>query len=201
MERLGIADEMRERRETVAARLSPMARHQAFPNQYARPIPREARKDTDGALALRAQVEALEIKLADARQKIAQLNSALADLSKPIGERVNHEPRDVMVVFCECMEAFGVRLGENRWTIRELEDVARGQAHARPRMVCMWLVKRLSPASSFPKIGKIFGRRDHTTVIHALRRAPEIMSEDPVLRQVAMAVMQTFGSPTPEPNR
>lgn len=197
MDRLGIADEYRERRESIADRLSPSAKHQAFPGIYARPLPREATKVVDPTPPLRAEIAALKAELADERREVARLNVLLTDLSKPVGERTNYSPEAVMVTFCECMAAFGVKLGDYPWTLRELKDVARGQAHARPRQVCMWLVKRLCPSSSLPSIGKLFGNRDHTTVMHAVRRAPEVMGEDPALRQVAMAVLQTFGGTTP----
>jgi chromosomal replication initiator protein len=51
-------------------------------------------------------------------------------------------------------------------TIDELVSPRRSQAVAYPRQVAMYLSRELTD-SSLPKIGKEFGGRDHTTVIHA----------------------------------
>ena len=48
---------------------------------------------------------------------------------------------------------------------------------ARPRQVAMWLAKHLT-ARSLPDIGKRFGNRDHTTVIHGVRRIEELKGTD-----------------------
>lgn len=47
----------------------------------------------------------------------------------------------------------------------EMVSQRRAREVARPRQVAMYLSKRLTPLS-LPNIGKIFGNRDHTTVIH-----------------------------------
>jgi len=43
------------------------------------------------------------------------------------------------------------------------------QSIVRPRQIAMWIVKKISPTRSYPRIGRAFGGRDHTTVIHAVR--------------------------------
>jgi len=48
---------------------------------------------------------------------------------------------------------------------------------ARPRQVAMWLAKRLT-SRSLPEIGRRFGNRDHTTVMHGVRRIEELKSHD-----------------------
>lgn len=47
-----------------------------------------------------------------------------------------------------------------------------------PRQIAMYLTKKLSDRS-FPGIGKVFGDRDHTTVMHAIRKVETLMSRDP----------------------
>ncbi|MCY4335015.1 MAG: chromosomal replication initiator protein DnaA [Litoreibacter sp.] len=48
---------------------------------------------------------------------------------------------------------------------------------ARPRQMAMWLSKQLTQRS-YPEIGKRFGNRDHTTVIHAVRKIDELKAQD-----------------------
>ena len=50
----------------------------------------------------------------------------------------------------------------------EMRSARRARAVARPRQVAMYLAKKLTPRS-LPEIGRIFGGRDHSTVIHAVR--------------------------------
>jgi chromosomal replication initiator protein len=44
----------------------------------------------------------------------------------------------------------------------------------------MYLAKQLTPRS-LPEIGRKFGGRDHTTVMHAIRKIDELRAIDPVL--------------------
>ncbi|APX22641.1 MULTISPECIES: chromosomal replication initiator protein DnaA [Salipiger] len=48
---------------------------------------------------------------------------------------------------------------------------------ARPRQVAMYLCKQLT-ARSLPEIGRRFGGRDHTTVMHGVKRIEELRSQD-----------------------
>ena len=48
---------------------------------------------------------------------------------------------------------------------------------ARPRQIAMYLAKNLT-SRSLPEIGRRFGGRDHTTVIHAVRRIDELKETD-----------------------
>jgi chromosomal replication initiator protein len=48
---------------------------------------------------------------------------------------------------------------------------------ARPRQIAMWLAKQLTPRS-LPEIGRRFGGRDHTTIMHGVRRIEELMTTD-----------------------
>jgi chromosomal replication initiator protein len=62
----------------------------------------------------------------------------------------------------------------------DLISQARARAVARPRQAAMWLTKQLT-TRSLPDIGKRFGGRDHTTVIHAVRRIEALRASDPRL--------------------
>ncbi|HET9460551.1 MAG TPA: chromosomal replication initiator protein DnaA [Gaiellaceae bacterium] len=62
-------------------------------------------------------------------------------------------------------------------TLEELVSPRRSQAVAYPRQVAMYLSRELTD-SSLPKIGKEFGGRDHTTVIHAKDKITRLIRED-----------------------
>jgi len=51
------------------------------------------------------------------------------------------------------------------------------RAVARPRQVAMYLAKQLTPRS-LPEIGRRFGGRDHTTIMHGVRKIEELMATD-----------------------
>ncbi len=61
--------------------------------------------------------------------------------------------------------------------ISEMSSARRARNIARPRQVAMFLAKQLT-SKSLPDIGRHFGDRDHTTVMHAVSRVTELMSHD-----------------------
>ena len=58
-----------------------------------------------------------------------------------------------------------------------MSSARRARAVARPRQVAMYLAKQLT-SRSLPEIGRKFGNRDHTTVMHAVSRVTELMERD-----------------------
>jgi chromosomal replication initiator protein len=62
-------------------------------------------------------------------------------------------------------------------TMNELKSERRQQSIVYPRQVAMYLSRELTD-SSLPKIGKHFGGRDHTTVIHATSKIARMIKED-----------------------
>jgi chromosomal replication initiator protein len=62
-------------------------------------------------------------------------------------------------------------------TLSELKSERRSQSIVYPRQVAMYLCRELTD-SSLPKIGKAFGGRDHTTVIHATSKITRLIRED-----------------------
>ena len=59
----------------------------------------------------------------------------------------------------------------------EMTSARRAREVARPRQVAMYLSKQLTPRS-LPEIGRRFGGRDHTTVIHAVRQIEKLRQSD-----------------------
>ncbi|MCW5732323.1 MAG: chromosomal replication initiator protein DnaA [Alphaproteobacteria bacterium] len=67
-------------------------------------------------------------------------------------------------------EHFSIRLSE-------MHSARRARVVARPRQVAMYLAKQLT-SRSLPEIGRKFGGRDHTTVMHAVRKVEELRETD-----------------------
>ena len=72
-------------------------------------------------------------------------------------------------------EHFNIRLSE-------MTSERRARAVARPRQVAMYLAKQLT-TRSLPEIGRKFGGRDHTTVMHAVRKIEELALSDRALAE------------------
>jgi chromosomal replication initiator protein len=60
---------------------------------------------------------------------------------------------------------------------QELVSNRRTRVIVKPRQIAMYLSKTMTPRS-FPEIGRRFGGRDHTTVLHAVRKIEELISAD-----------------------
>lgn len=72
-------------------------------------------------------------------------------------------------------EHYGLRMAD-------MISACRMRAVARPRQVAMYLARQLT-SRSLPGIGRKFGGRDHTTVMHAIRRIEELRALDAVLNE------------------
>lgn len=85
-----------------------------------------------------------------------------------------------------------LKAGEKRITVDDIQKATsehfglkqadliserRTRSVARPRQAAMWLAKQLT-VRSLPDIGRRFGGRDHTTVLHAVRRIEELRQND-----------------------
>ena len=63
-----------------------------------------------------------------------------------------------------------------RLSVDELTGTSRAQALATARQIAMYLCREMTNLS-LPKIGQLFGGRDHTTVMHACKKIAELMKE------------------------
>ncbi len=61
--------------------------------------------------------------------------------------------------------------------VADMHSARRARQVARPRQVAMYLAKQLT-ARSLPEIGRKFGGRDHTTVMHAVKKIEELQASD-----------------------
>ena len=67
-------------------------------------------------------------------------------------------------------EHFNIRLSD-------LIGPRRVRTFARPRQVAMYLCKQMT-TRSLPEIGRRFGGRDHTTIMHGVKKIEELMQKD-----------------------
>jgi chromosomal replication initiator protein len=72
-------------------------------------------------------------------------------------------------------EHYGIKLSD-------MHSARRARVVARPRQVAMYLAKQLTPRS-LPEIGRRFGGRDHTTVMHAIKKIEELRAADSVMSE------------------
>ena len=83
-------------------------------------------------------------------------------------------------------EYFNIRLSD-------MSSPRRARAVARPRQIAMYLSKQLT-SKSLPDIGRTFGGRDHTTVMHAVNRIEELSIEDSLLADDIELLKRTLDS-------
>ena len=71
--------------------------------------------------------------------------------------------------------------------IDEMLSARRSRSLARPRQIAMYLAKQ-NTTNSLPEIGRKFSNRDHTTVIHAVKKIEELMKKDNEIKQNVMEI-------------
>ena len=79
-------------------------------------------------------------------------------------------------------EHFGIK-------VADLKAKSRTQAVAFPRQVAMYLARQLTHAS-LAEVGRAFGGKDHTTVLHAVDKIQTLLQEDPKLRKAVDGIIQ-----------
>jgi chromosomal replication initiator protein len=81
-------------------------------------------------------------------------------------------------------EFFAVKLSDMRAKNRT-------KAIAFPRQIAMFLARQLTH-SSLAEVGRAFGGKDHTTVIHAVEKIESLLQEDPKLRRTIDTLTQAI---------
>jgi chromosomal replication initiator protein len=108
---------------------------------------------------------------ADLTKKLVTLDVA----EEAIGSRVNVGKTSIEDIQRKTAEYYKLE-------VKDFHSPQRARRVARPRQVAMYLARQLT-SRSLPEIGRRFGGRDHTTVLHACRRIEELCAGDPVFRQ------------------
>jgi len=141
-----------------------------------------------GLRSIAARPEVLEFLADRFVDSVRELEGALNTLVARTGENIDKvDLEEVQAVLRPHL-----RTGEKRITVDEIQKTTadyyglkqadllserRTRAVARPRQAAMWLCKQLT-TRSLPDIGRRFGGRDHTTVLHAVRRIEELRAVD-----------------------
>ena len=99
---------------------------------------------------------------------IESAHDVLHDLLRANNRRVTIEEIQKKVA-----EHFNIRLSD-------MSSPRRARAVARPRQIAMYFAKQLT-SRSLPEIGRTFGGRDHTTVMHAVSRIESLKLEDTLI--------------------
>jgi chromosomal replication initiator protein len=124
-----------------------------------------------------------------------RISSNVRELEGALNRVVAHATlvgRPVTVEFTKSVLQDLLRANDRRITIDEIQrkvadyykvrmpdllSARRSRDVARPRQIAMYLAKRMTPRS-LPEIGRRFGGRDHTTVMHAIKRIDELRLTD-----------------------
>jgi chromosomal replication initiator protein len=73
----------------------------------------------------------------------------------------------------------------------QLKMKSNTQQIAYPRQIAMYLVKELTRAS-LPEIGRFFGGKHHTTVLHSIQKIEELRQRDAALNSLIQSIMDSF---------
>jgi chromosomal replication initiator protein len=160
------------------------------------------RVQQDGITAV--QPEALEIIAARVDTNIRALEGALIRVvafGSLTGRPVSHE------LAAEVLDGLYPELRPRARTVREIQDSicaafgltldqllssSRAGSVAWPRQVAMYLARELTD-HSLPAIGRAFGNRNHTTVMHACKRTAERMATDREAYDTVRRLTQELG--------
>ena len=138
-----------------------------------------------------ARPEVLQFLADRFTESVRELEGGLNTLVARAGERLSKLSLDEV----QAIVRPHLRESERRITVDDIQKTVadhyglkqsdllcerRTRAVARPRHVAMYLAKQLT-TRSYPDIGRRFGGRDHTTVLHAVKRIEALKAEDPAL--------------------
>ena len=109
--------------------------------------------------------------------KINTKSPTIYECKRILKDFINSNSKSINVESIQNMVASHFNLN-----IQELLSQRRSRSLARPRQIAMYLAK-LYTTNSLPDIGRKFSNRDHTTVIHAVKKINELIKKDDEIRQ------------------
>lgn len=102
--------------------------------------------------------------------EIERLKKKMADMRLAAGLAPARRLPEVKAIKVAVARRYGV-------TVIDIDSARRTASVVRPRQIAMYLTKILT-LRSLPDIGRLFGNRDHTTALHAIRKIGELRLVD-----------------------
>jgi len=143
-----------------------------------------AQHATDSVRELEGAVNIVAASMALARRK-ADVNFVREVLANTAGAR-RRQPT-AQEILCAVAEHCGVE-------VKAFSGRSRARAISQPRHVAMYLVRELTHMS-YQEIARLFGRREHSTVIFACRKISRALTEDSSLRKTVEDIGRKLRAP------
>ena len=118
--------------------------------------------------------------------KIKTKSPTIHECQKILKDFINYNNKSVNVESIQNIVASYFNLN-----IQEMLSPRRSRSLARPRQIAMYLAKQHT-TNSLPDIGRKFSNRDHTTVIHAVKKIDELIKNDNEIRQSVIEIKKKF---------
>lgn len=141
------------------------------------------------------------LNVADLRRIYGPVTSQRAPVSVPVrplpappatvAQPVVKRPRRALDVALYITEANGL-------TFADLCGDSRLRRIARPRQIAMYAIRELCPHMSLPAIARMLGGRDHTTVLHGVRKITALIETNPEIADAVADVLAHFRKPQDE---
>ena len=125
--------------------------------------------------SIREMVGALNRVLAFS--KINSKSPNIYECKKILKDFINHSNKSINVESIQNIVAAHFNLN-----IHEMLSPRKSRSLARPRQIAMYLAKQHT-TNSLPEIGRKFSNRDHTTVIHAVKKIESLLKKDNEIKQ------------------
>jgi len=109
--------------------------------------------------------------------KISSKSPTIYECKRILKDFINSNNKSINVEFIQNLVATHFNLN-----MQELLSPRRSRSLARPRQIAMYLAKQHT-TNSLPDIGRKFSNRDHTTVIHAVKKIDELLKKDNDIRE------------------
>jgi chromosomal replication initiator protein len=129
-------------------------------------------RELEGCLTRLGAYSSLQGRLIDLDLAREALGSTASERTRIVG---------IDVIKRQVATEFGVKLSD-------LKSQRRVQSIVLPRQVCMYIARKITDLS-LPAIGKEFGGKDHTTVLHAERKVSRLLDTDPALKATVQAII------------
>ncbi len=157
---IGVYQALSTKRAAAVENISTTAKHAAFPTVYAKPVPIPSKAE---------EIEALTRKCAKLEAENRRLRARVEVLELPTILNGVPSGKDLVRI---ASAVTGLR-------VEIIEGASRSRPHVYPRHFAIWLVRQCRWDMTVQQIARLFGNRDHTSILHALRNVDKLKDEPP----------------------